>query len=265
MKIGLIYCAWQAADFVPLSLTPWIEAKRARLGGHDFQICAVSVPFESFPQDEVRDTTRSILGAHAQAGDIDHVVVKDRPMKETEARGAALRWLVGQGVDLIWQWDSDEITTADEIERTLRFVESKPLVAWFRGSLRNYVFDQRTYLTEPFTPPRIHRVRVGGYQAASFWDDNNVNYHGTITRDIKKDMNQFPSTAIPKAVAWVRHLTWLNDARSRAKVLYQQSRGWTCSFDWDDARGGLVWRDGQPVPETAQDYTNPDQGSGKAG
>ncbi len=263
MKVGLIYCAWQAADLVPLSLTPWIEAKRARLGGHDYVICAVSVPFESFPQTEERDRTRSILGAHAQAGDIDHVVVNDRPMKETAARGSALRWLEEKGAEVVWQWDSDEVTDAAEIERTLRFVETRPQIAWFRGSLRNYVFDRQTYLTESFTPPRIHRMRVGGYRAGGFWDDNNVSYYGTVTRDILRDVN-FPNVTIPKAVAWVRHFSWLNDERSRAKVLYQESRGWKCSFKWDETKG-LVWNEALPIPETATDYTNPDSGSGKAG
>ncbi len=263
MTIGLIYCAWQAADLVPLSLTPWLEAKRTRLGGHEFVICAVSVPFESFPQTEQLDDTLHLLRLQHAPREIDHLISGDKPMKETEARGAALQWLANQGVDLIWQWDSDEITTADEIQRTLAFVEARPQVAWFRGSLRNYVFDQQTYLTEPFTPARIHRVQVGGYRATSFYDDNNVNYHGTITRDIKKDLS-FPSVTIPKAVAWVRHLTWLSDFRSRAKVRYQESRGWKCSFKWDETKG-LVWNEALPIPETARDYTNPDSGSGKAG
>lgn len=174
-------------------------------------------------------------------------------MKETEARGEALRWLVDQGIEVVIQIDADEFYTAAEIERIFAFVASRPQIAWFRGSLKNYVFDDKTYLVEPFTPARIHRINVGGYQARGFWDDNNVSYYGTITRDIKRDLD-FPSVTIPKNMAWVKHLTWGNDLRSKRKIDYQlNGRGWpTCSFDWDETRG-LIWRAGQPIPETAHD------------
>ncbi len=253
MRIGVLFCGWQCADLLPASLTPWVEAKRASLGGHSFTICAVSVPFEGFPQDETRDTTRSILGAHAQCGEIDHVVVGDKPHKETEARGAALRWLMTQGVDIVWQVDADEVYTYDNLTSILMFVEVTPWTIWYRLSLRNAVFTPTTYLAEPFTPPRIHRVAAGFYRLHSFCDDNDLTYGGTITRDLKRQ-DQFASMTVPTSVAFVRHLSWLNDDRSRRKVAYQLTHFGHCGYRWDDQRGlcfdeAFYAKQGLPLPE----------------
>ncbi len=270
-KIGVIFCAWNTEDMLTMSLSPWLEARKQRLGGHDFVIAAVSVPFEGFSQEGPLDDTTENLVAHRVGGLIDHVItpmVMDgeddpRKWKETEARGAALTWLVSAGTDWTIQADSDEGYTIDEIQRICAFVEARPHVPWFRGSLRNAVFTKDQYLVEPFTPARIHRSHVPGLKAARFWDDNNVEYEctapdmkGVFARDLT-----LPSARIPKSVAWVKHMTWLNDSRSRLKILYQtQGRKWpSCSFAWDDSRGGLVWneehfrRTGQPIPEVAHD------------
>ncbi len=255
MKIGIIFAAFQAEDLLTRSLTPWIEARSQKLGGHEFVICAVSVPFEGFDTSgEPADNTRSILGAHVAHGkDIDHAIVRDRPMKETEARGAALRWLVEQGVEVTWMVDHDEVYTTTEIQRILAFIQGRPLVAAFRGSLRNLVFDERTYLVQPFTPMRGHRVTAGGYTADSFWDDNNVLYRSRQFADHAKRDIDLPCLTIPKALQFTAHYTWLNDQRSKRKSEYQWARWKRCDFDWDDSRGGLIWRDGVAVPETARD------------
>lgn len=236
MRIGVIYVGHQCADLLSASLTPWVEAKGARLGGHDFTIAAVSVPFEGFPQEETRDETRSILDAHAQRGDIDHVIESEVPLKETEARGHALKWLVAQGVDLTIMVDSDERWTTSQIERALVFVAANPWVAWFRVCYQQIVFTPHQWLADPFTPPRIHRVRAGSYVADGFWDDNGVLYCGTITRDFKRDAD-LSSMTVPQARVWVAHDTWLSDLRSKKKVAYQRLRWGHCSFKWDDGVG----------------------------
>lgn len=249
MKIGILFCAYNAQPYLATALAPWIAARAAKLDGHEFLICAVSVPFESFPQQPT-DDTRSFLGSVSHLNAIDHAIVRDKPMKETAARGAALNWLRDAGADLIWQWDSDELTDLAEISRTIRFVESKPLIPWFRGSLKNYVFDRQTYLTQPFTPPRIHRARIGDRVAAWFWDDNNIAY-GNASGYVHD--TALPSATIPKAIAWVSHFSWLNDQRSKLKCEYQWARWGRCDFAWDESRGGLIWRDGTTPPETERE------------
>ena len=256
MKIGVIFVAWQSGDLLSSSLLPWINARKQHLGGHDYTIAAVSVPFEGFPQEELLDSTMAVLHTEREQGEIDYHLQNVVPMKETEARGAALKWLVEQGCDVTWQADADEFPTPQQIEGTLRFFETRPHVAWARGSLRNYVFDRQTYLVEPFTPPRLHRTRLpGGWVASAFWDDNNVLYFREGQVNERREIRDvdLPHVTVPKRLS-IRHESWLNDSRSRRKIAYQNARvGWQCSFDWDDARGGLIWRDGQPIPETARD------------
>lgn len=242
MKIGIIFCAFNAEDMLEGSLSPWVEAREKKTGGHEFCIAAVSVPFERFEEPRMDDTLEGLRG-YLDAGKIDRLIAGDQPMKETEARGRALSYLVERQCDIIWQADGDEFPTLEEIEKTLKFVEERPAIAAMKGCLKNYVFDEKTFLARPFNPMRIHRVRHGTYVADSFWDDNNVLYRGTLTRDFKKDID-FPCLTVPKTVAWTRHMSWLNNQRSKNKVFYQTSRSWTCSFDWDDSRGGLIWRSG---------------------
>lgn len=258
MKIGVIFCAHQSERFIApgpnCTLQPWIDL-RARPDGHRFLIAAVCVPFVGFTQDEVPDHTEALLRERQERDHIDHLITSPVPLLETDARGQALRWLVEAGAEIVMQCDSDEAYTEGEIQRIFAFMASRPHVACAKGSLKNYVFDSKTYLVQPFSPMRIHRVRHNGYEARSFWDDNNVAYHGTITRDIVRDID-LPTVTIPKAVAWTRHMTWLNDGpsgRSHRKVRYQEARGWKSDFAWDDARGGLAWREGLVPPETAHD------------
>jgi hypothetical protein len=251
--IGIILTAYNMADLLRNSLTPWIRAKEASLAGHNWLICGVSVPFEGFDEPRSDETLEIMHRAHL-AGHLDHLILSDSPMKETEARGAALKWLVGQGITCSWQVDADEAYTTEQISAIVKFVEARPLVPWFRLCLRNLVFDRQTYLTQPFTPPRIHQIDLsGGWRASAFWDDNNVLYcrEGPVNERREIRDVQLAHVTVPKGVAWIDHLSWLSDSRSKRKVAYQTARKWTCSFDWDDAKGGLIWRAGQPIPETA--------------
>lgn len=252
MTIGVILTGFNMEEYVGPCLDAWRQARDARLDGHDFLICAVSVPFAGFPVSEEDDTVEC-LAAHLVAGRIDHLIAEPRNIPETTARGMALNWLTLSGADIVWQVDIDEMYEFHEIARIVEFVDANPWAAWFRLSLKNYVFDEQTYLTEPFTPPRIHRVRVDGYRAHSFSGDNDIQYGGAITRDIVPQ-SRFPSVTVPPSVAWVKHLTWQNNDRSRRKIEYQlQGRGWPqCSFAWDDTKG-LVFNPALPVPKVARD------------
>lgn len=242
MNVGLIYTCYQTEDLIERSLRPWIKARASCLGGHTFTICAVSVPFEGFEHTEPRDRTWEKLDLRLMDDDIDCVIAQEIPMPETEARGAALRWLMEQGATLSVQWDSDEIATEQDILNILSYVEANPYIPSFRVSYRNSVFTEDQYLADPFTPMRIHRKYLPtGHIIKDFWDDNNVSFwkpwddNRVATRDI--DMAVM---TIPKEVAWPKHLTWLDDGpngRSAAKIRYQMARGWSCSYRYDEERG----------------------------
>jgi hypothetical protein len=252
VKIGVIYVGYQCADMLERSLETWVEAREKQLGGHEWVICAVSVPFTGFDAGEY-DETRFQLCIHRLTGSVDNLIAQDEPIAETEARGAALKWLEGQGCRYTWQADADEFYTVDQIAAITRFVEARPHVDWFRLSFKNLVFTPDQYLAEPFTPPRIHKVHnCGGYVAAGFHQDNNVYYERPWNQERVLD-TQLPSVLVPKSVAFIAHETWLNNDRSRRKVAYQQARGWNCSFAWDDAQGGLIFNPNLPEPEIVQE------------
>jgi len=254
MKVGLIYCSFGTLDLTPASLAPWLAAKASRLGGHDYVIAAVSCPFSGFP-DAKDDGAVDYLFKQVGHEKIDHLVVSDVPIPETEARGRALRWLVEHGATYIWQVDADENYTPAQITAILRFIEGRP-ADWYRLCLRNQVFTPNRHLVEPFTPPRIHRVyNPGGFVAAGFHQDNNVYYERPWSGERVLD-TQMASLTVPKGAAWIDHASWLNNARSKAKIDYQRARGWSsCSFSWDDSQGGLIWNPSLPIPETAIDFS----------
>lgn len=255
LSIGIIYCGYQCADMLDMSLSPWVEARRARLGGHSYSICAVSVPFEGFPQDEQKDMTHELLTISKMFNEIDHCILGDTPIKETEARGSALKWLVEVAkVDIVIQWDADEEPTEKDILGITSFVEVNPFAQWFRVSYRNLVFTEDQALKEPFTPPRVHRVGAPrGYTASMFYADNNIVYESSDKFTYMSDV-AYSSLTIPESVANPLHYTWLNDQRSKRKIEYQTGRGWECSYRWDDTKGlrfneEYFARRGLPIPE----------------
>lgn len=251
-KIAVIYCSFGTLDLTPASLAPWLAAKESRLGGHDYVLAAVSCPFSGFP-DSKDDGTVEYLQKALNGGQIDHLVTSPTPIPETEARGRALRWLVAQGCELSVLVDSDENWTADQIAKAITFMENRPFVSWAKVCLRNYVFDTKTYLVEPFTPPRLHRLSFGGARAAGFHQDNDVFYEKPDGALIGQEA--MPHATVPRAQVWVRHESWPNSERSHCKIKYQLvGRGWpTCSFSWDDSKGGLIWNPSLPIPETETD------------
>lgn len=242
MKIGVIFCAFNAGDLLPRSLAPWTEARGQKLDGHQFVIAAVCVPFEKFEEPRL-DSTLEELRKELAAYKIDRLIGATSPAKETDARGAALRHLVEAGCDVTIQVDHDEIYDLQTISRIFHFVQSRPSIVCFKGSLKNYVFDEQTFLVQPFNPMRIHRVRAGDFTAHWFWDDNNVSYIRDGTNELRRDID-FACLTIPRSIGWTAHYSWLNNERSKRKVEYQKKRWGTSSFDWDAKNNVLIWRAG---------------------
>jgi len=249
VKIGLIYCAWGTLDLTPQSLAPWIELRRQGKA----VICAVSVRFAGFEGED--DGTREYLRAALKRGKIDHLIDGPDNVVETIARGMALNDLKARGVTHTWLADSDELYEMSQIERIMEFVDANPWSVFFRLSLHNYVFDDKTYLADIFTPPRIHRMdNLRSGVAELFYQDNEIAYRNTTTNELIPD-RAFASMTIPESVAAIRHVSWPNNLRSRKKIEYQLSgRGWpTCSFSWDDSQGGLIFNPALPRPKVIRE------------
>jgi len=256
MKIGIIFTGYNMADMLDESLRPWIEAKISKLEGNEYLICGLSIPFEKF-NDPISDNTQDIFYNYFKSGNVDNLIIDTQPKKETEARTLALQWLVSKKIDLLIQVDADEFYTLEEIKNILSFLKKNPFIVAFKGSLKNYVFDQKTFMIKPFNPMRIHRVATHtGIAAYEFWDDNNVAYKFFENQRVL-DI-ELPTTIIPKSIAWTKHFSWLSNERSRKKVEYQTARGWKCSFKWNYNLNKLEWnldnlrQSGEQIPELSE-------------
>lgn len=258
MRVGVIWVGFQCEDLMDASLSPWIKATEQHLAGHDWMICCVHVPFVGFEHTDPPDNTHDKLVTLWRSGVIGSMVTSETPVTETWARGRALTWLVERGCTHTFMVDADEMYTVDQISTCVRWVDLQPFVAWWRVPFKNYVFDDHTYLAEPFMPPRIHEARLGQFTAAGFWDDNNVLYRGEDGSEMKD--TAWSSMTVPLLGNPVRHLSWLSNNRSKAKVAYQSRRpGWECSFRWDEKTNSLAFneayhqRRGLPLPTVLRD------------
>lgn len=241
-KIGVIFTGYGTRDLVEKSLNPWIDLRCQYLGQFDRQtnilICGVSVKFAGFEGKD--DGTRDYLRGMAADWDIDYLIDGPDNIPEIVARGMALKYLIDSGADTIIQWDSDEVTNAEELGKMLRFIDQNEFITSFRFSYKNLVFTPDQYLEEPFTPMRVHRVKNGSYIAYDFWDDNNIMYRGTITRDFRRDIG-FSNLTIPPTIFNPEHWTWLSDERSKKKCEYQNRRWGHCSYKWDENKNELIF------------------------
>jgi hypothetical protein len=263
MKIGCIYTAFNCLEHLDKSLLPWVLAKGFN-GDHEFVIGAVSVPFEEYKNADPKtfDETPARLTEYLNTKNIDYLVTEPWYVQENKARGAVLNYLLSQDVDLVWLIDSDEFYANDQILSILRFVEANEFIDWFRLSFKNYFRDDKTYLVEPFTPPRIFRVNTRGYRLHSCAFDNDFIYGGVITRDLIPQ-ERFSSMTVPISVAHIRHNSWNGPPEYlKSKVQYQTSHfkhGAGCGYKWNDTTNQLDFnldyyrKIGQPIPEIATD------------
>jgi hypothetical protein len=261
-KIGVIFCAYSLPEYISDSLRPWIEARQTKLGGSEFVISAISVPFKEY-KDKTEEDTESpkILQEYKEKGLIDYLFTEPKWEEEKTVRNTALNPLLEiEKCDIIFIADVDEFYQVAEIERIIKFVERNPLTCWFRGSLKNYVFSNKEFLAQPFNPARIYRTKYNSYRLHGFRYDNEMIYHGTITRDIQ-DHEYFPSLTIPKGVAFTTHWTWFSDENSKRKCLYQKERFGPdlCSYRWNDLENKLEFNPlyfkkfGKAIPETVKE------------
>lgn len=246
--IGVIFCGWGTLDLVAQSLAPWIQLRRQS----KCLICAVSVRFAGFDGED--DGTREYLRSALERGDIDHLVDGPDNILEVTARSLALSYLNKLGVTHTWLADSDELYEEAQIESIMTFVSANPWCVFFRLSLRNYVFDNKTYLAEPFTPHRIHRIDSrSSCVAESFYEDNGIAYRSETTNELFPD-KAFASMTIPEGVAAIKHISWPNNQRGKLKQSYQWKRwGGACSFSWDDSQGGLIFNPALPRPKVVHE------------
>jgi len=241
MKPGIIFCGYGTSDLTHRSLAPWIKLRKEG----KCHICAVSVKFADFTGED--DGTTDILRTYLKDGLIDHLIDSPNNIPETIARGMALEWLKNNtSIDNIWMVDSDEIYTLSNIANIFKFVDAHDYIAWFKISFKNYIFDENTFLTDAFTPPRIFRLKHNNLNLRMFIQDNDIGY--SDDKFIYSNAS-FPNVCIPMGIAWITHLSWLNNERSKRKVEYQLARWNNCSFVWNYENNCLAFNPKLPIPE----------------
>lgn len=262
MKIGIIAQGKNCADVLDEVLKPWIELFQEL----DIHICLVTSTFKEMekigePIENI-DGTWNLMESYASRFHKNISAVRfENYTTEAESRERARQVLMAKDidVDLIWLLDlSDEFYTKEQILNILKFVKSESFCAWFGISFKNYIFDKKTYLKKPFTPPRIWRTQLDEYKLSECIYDNDFSYKTGDGSEISD--KRLPNYIIPHSYAWIKHYTWLNDERSRKKVMYQNhhfSHGAGCFLDWVDDQ--LVWNKSyfektkEPVPEVIKE------------
>jgi len=248
MKIGVLATGFNCAEYFDQVLQPWLQYKE-KYGDNELIISAVSGHFIDNDEIELDNTRELMMHAH-KINHIDHLAIPMGDFDEAAARNLALTPLVNADVDVVWLLDFDEVYTLEEIDKAILAIHQDPFMACFRIEFKNYVFSKKTYI-KGFCPRRIWRVRYGVLQLDKFVWDNDTQYKN-LENNISLD-SMLPTGRIHTIAP--KHFTWLNDLRSKNKVLYQTkhfAKGAGCSFKWEDNQ--LKWnldyfkKTGEPIP-----------------
>lgn len=254
MKIGVVFCSYGMPEYLSATLDPWIRAREDRIGGSEFVIAAVSMPFVEYKGFQPADNSTKIsLSLSFVNRQIDQLFLAEEGdenlLQEHQVRDKALQYLIGENCDLIWLVDGDEFYDIYQIQDILNYVILDKFTSWFRLSLRNYVFDTRHYLKDNFTPPRIFRVKTNGYVVNRFRFDNDIVYRGTVVNnnhftDVEADYTQLPSKTVPEKISLIKHYSWLSNERTKRKIFYQNAHfHGLCSFKWNEEKNTLEFNE----------------------
>lgn len=245
MKIGVIFAIHcNSESEIESVLKPWIELESNY--NHQIVKTAVSYTFAEnrniFSKEENAQTIKYLKNSNHFSFIFSDEDDETGEFEEAKVRDKALQYLKTQNVDVICIWDGDEFATAEQLKNIFSFVEKYDEFCWYSISYKNYVFDENTFLTDPFTPPRIFRTRFYNASIGRFYLDNDISYEA---EGQEFRFQGFPHRIIPKEIAWVKHLSWLSNERSRRKVAYQKAHfakyGGECSYAWDEKENKLIF------------------------
>lgn len=219
MNIGILYCGYNQLDNIQQTLDFWNNLK---IPGYNFIVGVVSVPFEEYKDIEHHvDNSIDYINKTVK-NNLREIITEPKFIKEKTARTICFERLSKYGIDLLWQVDSDEFYTLDNIKSILSFIEKDNSIV-FSINFKNYIFDGKHYLDD-FCPPKINKLT--GLNILGFVDDNQVFY---------KNYGVLPSKPIPKDIAFVKHLTWMNKD-GKKKVEYQLKHFGDCSYKWNSEK-----------------------------
>ncbi len=254
MKIGVLCCFHGCEDMLYRVIAPWLNVK-CNLEKVEFKIAVVHGLFKENKDNGVSDNDEATLNLIKGGQWHDYLYIQPEGVYESEAqiRDKGLQFLLKQECDYVWLLDGDEVYQEWEIAQALKFIGNEHFISWFNIEFKNLTFNENTY-TKSFCPPRIFRVKSGGFRLNSMYWDNDVSYLDERGNSVL--YTQLSSRSIPVSQCNPLHFTWLNNERSKNKIAYQEAHfksGAGCSFKWGE--NGLEWNEdyftktGQPKPE----------------
>lgn len=237
MKIGVLLCAYQCEEHLEKVMAPWVCSQKS----HDIVISSISCLFKEYQNmsfDKDNSKTKALISRYVDSGAIEFAFHPDEVLTEADARDKPLKYLLNSGCDFVWLLDGDEYYTTEQINKIIKFVEAQKFVNWFGLNFKNIVFDGDVYV-DGFCPPRIFRVNIGQlFKLDSFYWDNDVVYK-SLTRSEHIMYTDLANINIPKNIAHIWHMTWLNNEKSKRKVAYQTAHFGHCSYKWNDVTNKL--------------------------
>jgi hypothetical protein len=251
VKIGISGIGYQCAEHLSAVLGPWLDLRSK--SKHEIYI---SLAYGVFPEvyslsqlnPDRPDGSLASLREFLSQKKIDALFVSPVPKYEWDLRTCTLPFLQQRQIDLLWLLDlQDEIYSVDEIHRIAGFIENHPEAVWFKVNFKNYAFASDCYIEE-FIAPRIWRARIPA-AIQCFHYDNSVTYeHG-------QKQEGLPNLAIPRSVAFPKHLSWVGSPEYlKRKIKFQYLHYGTCSYRWDEESDSLQFnedyyrRAGKQVP-----------------
>jgi len=229
MKIGFLLSAFNQEEFILDCLKDLVPF--CRDNGHI--ISAVSVPFKEYKGKNIHyDDTTKILKRLLKDGDIHSVVDEPKYISECKARSLGLSMIKEHDCDFLFLIDSDEIFSHEDLTKIQAYVESSEFIDWWSISYKNFVGEG--YLKEPFTPPRVFKIKTRNLTLSHFYFDNDIIYKDEHDLDI--NYKSLANKIIPESIAWVTHWTWLSTEKNKQKVQYQLEHFGHCSYKWEDGQ-----------------------------
>ncbi len=231
LKIGVLFTAYNCADYINDCLNPWFNLKN----NFNFKFAINSGMFKMYKDLGFPDRNSETLNILYKYR-FDYLInTKDSVLlDEDTSRNNCLNYLKDiQGCDLIWLVDADEIYTENQIINTINFIRQNSGPDWYSILLRNFTFTDKLHLD--FDRPNI------------YWTDRNngIDKFHFDCHVLYKDgalYHQKNGLCIPKNILFIDHYSWLtNDTRSSEKIEYQKNR----HHGEIDTKCSYVYKDGE--------------------
>jgi len=227
-KYGIIYCGYNNLDLTKQSLQTFIDFSK-KYG--NMIIAAVSVPFYEYRNiSNENDGTTQFIKQKSKLKEIDICFDNPKYIKEADARNLPLFYLLSNDVDYVFLVDSDELYTQEQVLNIINYVEENEDIDCFEINLKNHIYDGKSWI-DGFHPFRIFKTNCyGGLR--NFFYDNDVVYSDGKTH------KQTNTRLIPKEIAHVKHITWMN-YNGKNKVKYHLKHFGDCSYKWNEEKNCL--------------------------